>query len=947
MDIVGGAPPARVIEGRVIPAAGHAAGGLKVEVMDADQLEAAPLGSGATQPSGAFRVTYAAGAYAGRHGRFPDVYLLVYDHAGRVVAITRGAVVRNVRGAHEVRVWLSPAPETIRAVPTVRVGRRLVEREVLDALEPAAAERAGGDAPAGAGDAGDSIRALFERLGASPGEDLSDNFCQTPRLRLLQEIGRFKEWDGRSLERVASALTGNLETHKFQHPCPPFVIHFNLDKNDKGPVDPKTSNSPILLPGTQVPVGSTSEAGPPDYVQKICFWLHFALAAYTRPPMALRTPLGGRDIHVFVNPFGASATDGAIFVRNSFSDDRLACTLIHELMHLVQEAYEPKVQGEWHEGREGGAVLAEDFLADAINRYIAEAGTFLRRFGSLADPAQCISRLDYRQALFLKYLAEQHSDRLAGGSDPAAGLQSYRVLLEKFEEFGFVTEAVEKAVSVTSWYQSLFRFDYLDQGELDLASSETLLGNFWLACYLKDLGAAGLEPRFDFMENREPSLAHTIFQTGTPVTGLAPVARAAQAKLRMLGTVTLGSGPGSSVPPFGARFFRVFVAREVESVRVRFAAAGGFRRPLAQIILVEREGQALAIRDIFRSDRMSWDRTMANDREGKLLDHLVVIVGGTENGGAFSLSAQDVPPTPEVMVTAWNRPPGRHYEVDPLDWAWGWVSPDLWVDNDHNGEADLGVVEGMNNRLCVRLHNQGNAEATGIQVELSFQAASGRPIETAWQPVRNSAGQVQVITGESLTPQRSREFVVEWDPGRVPPGQHFNVRAVVTVPGDPNTDDKRAITGFSTVAVPQDGANVELVRRAFHGREDVKVVVARRSQAAGVVLPGELDKVNARGAISGTDRLDTLCVRPAATAAGLADAQEQLDRAVEAGASPAASWKPLTLPDPLGHYPIDPRTLPRGTDADGLITVTHVNEGKVIGGFTWAVRNARGAAPGG
>jgi hypothetical protein len=52
------------------------------------------------------------------------------------------------------------------------------------------------------------------------------------------------------------------------------------------------------------------------------------------------------------------------------------------------------------------------------------------------------------------------------------------------------------------WYQSFFRFGYLDAARLDETSSETLLGNFWLACYLKDLGTAVPDRRFDFMVRR-------------------------------------------------------------------------------------------------------------------------------------------------------------------------------------------------------------------------------------------------------------------------------------------------------------------------------------------------------------------------------------------------------------------------------------------------------------
>jgi hypothetical protein len=63
------------------------------------------------------------------------------------------------------------------------------------------------------------------------------------------------------------------------------------------------------------------------------------------------------------------------------------------------------------------------------------------------------------------------------------------------------------------WYQDLYEFSYLDAARLDELSSETLLGNFWLACYLKDLGVGIPDRRFDFMEDEAASAADDIFPT--------------------------------------------------------------------------------------------------------------------------------------------------------------------------------------------------------------------------------------------------------------------------------------------------------------------------------------------------------------------------------------------------------------------------------------------------
>ena len=44
-----------------------------------------------------------------------------------------------------------------------------------------------------------------------------------------------------------------------------------------------------------------------------------------------------------------------------------------------------------------------------------------------------------------------------------------------------------------------------------------------------------------------------------------------------------------------------------------------------------------------------------------------------------------------------------------------------------------------------------------------------------------------------------------------------------------------------------------------------------------------------------------------------------------------------TRPDPFGHYPTHPRALPPGLGKVPLITIAHVVDGKVQGGFTWAI----------
>jgi hypothetical protein len=59
-----------------------------------------------------------------------------------------------------------------------------------------------------------------------------------------------------------------------------------------------------------------------------------------------------------------------------------------------------------------------------------------------------------------------------------------------------------------------------------------------------------------------------------------------------------------------------------------------------------------------------------------------------------------------------------------------------------------------------------------------------------------------MLTGLSLAAGASGAFSVDWAP--VPSGRshHFCIRAVVSVAGDPNTDNKRVLSNFGNVVLP-------------------------------------------------------------------------------------------------------------------------------------------------
>jgi hypothetical protein len=167
------------------------------------------------------------------------------------------------------------------------------------------------------------------------------------------------------------------------------------------------------MPGTGTVVGATTNAAgsPPDYIQRLCFWLQRAYNAYTNLPFGLRSPSGSVTVDVIVDPGYGHGGKNHMTIDRALSNDLLAWVSVHELMHVIQAEYETSgTAGGWYGGStEGGAVLGEDTVCDAINRYAAEADNFRR--GTCATPKpRC--KPSYKLSLFLKYLSEQQSGRV-------------------------------------------------------------------------------------------------------------------------------------------------------------------------------------------------------------------------------------------------------------------------------------------------------------------------------------------------------------------------------------------------------------------------------------------------------------------------------------------------------------------------------------------------------
>jgi hypothetical protein len=505
----------------------------------------------------------------------------------------------------------------------------------------------------------------------------------------------------------------------------------------------------------------------------------------------------------------------------------------------------------------------------------------------------------------------------------------YRTIIEECSTGSYSTADVRDALRLLPWYQDFYEMHYLDPARLDLTSAETTLGNYMLACYLKDLGVNVPERRFDFIEDEE-----NIFfdeAVGLPAMGTAP-----SVTLAGSGTVAPGSSVSFSntVPEFGSRYYEVAVDPALTNVEVQFTAAAGLTSSLFQIVLIDEDN---AVREIYRTDRASYAKRFANTLGGKRLSKVVLVATGAASSGNFSVSVNPAAAAPNVMVTRWHSALKSEIEIDSRNWAWTWVSPDIWVDNDGDGAADGQVFFNFNNNLFIRLHNKGNAAASGIGVQFFYQDASGGLSNAGWLPVENTSGVTQTLSGLSLAAESSNQWSVDWSPAPSGASNHFCIRAIVTVPGDPNTDNKRVLSNFGNVVVKFGGFfDIRLLRRnldRLRPREVAMTVVPRLTPEYQL---SPRDLVEQRGLVlqPGEVARDAIRVLHRPVKEQIAH-KEHRERDGHHVCNPPVPN--LLAPDPHGHYEADPRALPPGVKGRPMLTVVHLVDGLPQGGVTFMV----------
>ena len=888
------------------------------------------LGSAKTGKDGSYEIAL--------QGQCEPVFFSVQDSRKRELLSTRHAplAIRARRWAANLEIPAGVLRELTgkKLRPTVLVGALSLDAENLSKAEP---EVVLNIARIMVGQKIDrSARARIEALSPDliPQRYTAKTLCGTQILRTIDALIQRKQWPreiGLTIDRILSMREFGFGG--FVELCPNFAI--NYDTTGAAAVDPSTAAANVIDPGTANVIGMLPAGGAPTYIKLVCFWLERALNSYTSPPFSMLNPAGGGRIQVYINtaPFG-SAGATAFYLNNALAPDLLCAVAVHELFHMVQFQYGGS--GAWgYSLTEGGAVFAEDSAADSMNRYLDEACTNFNGVGVQSNPNTSLVSAGYKCSLFFRYVAEQHSPLITAMDEPKIGVETYRTILERCSAGSYSTADVKQAIQTLPWYQNFYEFDYLDAAKLDLTSNEITFGNYVLACYLKDLGTSMPDRRFDFMEDDDNIYIDDVLRAtvnpGLPsnTTLIPPV---------LSGTATITSAMGASfsgsVNEFATRYYELTIDPTAANVTITWTAGAGLTSCVFQLALIDEDGN---VRDIHRSDRTSYSKFITSIRAGKRLTKILCAVSGANSSGSFTVSVSPASPAADVMVTRWHSLVGHEYHIDSRNWAWTWVSPDIWVDNDGDGIADGIVFFNFNNQVQIRLHNKGNAAASGLSVNFWYQDASGGLSDAAWMPVQDTLGTTQVLTGLSVAADSSAVFTVNWSPAPSGTSHHFCIRAVVSS-ADANTDNKRLLSNFGNVVMMfSRHIDIDLVRRnPLDWHAPVEMVVVPRMAKDFELSPRDLKALGPLALAPGETIQDRLRVTHRPIKAVQEHAHDARTTAFRANADP----------DPTGNYPVDPDSLPPGVSKMPMITVVHRVDGRALGGVTFLLTPSRqGAHP--
>jgi len=607
--------------------------------------------------------------------------------------------------------------------------------------------------------------------------------CGAPRLALLYAIADHKGWAGATAQidvavfREASSFDGTFAT-----------AHTEILFATSGPaaVDTDGSAATVKIPySDRIIAQLPDDQRIPTYVRRLGVYLEYAFDVFCHG-FGFADPTGFRTQPVTVR-IDQTATAGPlqVVVPSRLTAELLSAYASHELFHVFQYSINHPtgraLDGSWYRALfEGGAVFAEDATADALNRYLLEAGTAFKGSGLLADPTQPLDTSDYKAAFFWRYVTEQ----LSMTREP--DWPAYRRVFSAMTT-AWSTSDLERALEREPGLDGVPCFRparVQDAPDGEILSAQTVFGNFALACYLKDFMGATRDRRFEVVENDDKQEYYRAI-TGE-IAEAPPMARVAS------------SGPWrvhrsgltfeSTVAPFSHHVLPLDVAGEVPALEVRF---GGDAALAGHSLFQALEICGDTVRDILRWDHADVMRRLAITRDGSSLTRLVLIVSGRDLTGTapFRVAVTPEVAAPDVMVTRWNCRRRTEYELDRRTLGAPWTSPDVAV---AGGGAP---VPGVDNTIEVTVHNRGAVDAHGVVVTLQYQPGAPASLRrAAWAEATGVGGRRAEATLRRVPAGGSELARLAWMPPAGLAGADVCLRVAVVAPGDPNTDNKTALS---------------------------------------------------------------------------------------------------------------------------------------------------------
>ncbi len=779
---------------------------LLVEAYDYDLLYDQKLGAATTDAEGKFRITFHTRDFRRLFERHPDIYLKIWNQQGVLIHSTRSQLRVNAGKKESYLIELPRPPERGKGM---LIGGILVDKGAFAGMTP---EAIGALAAAYYGEPlNNKTQELLEAVNPQlldpirrRHRSLDTHCCLTPFMTFVEAAWRHRQAPAGLLEkfdRQRFNCPGGHEVHETAH----FRIHYQRWRQ---PIEFWEPASGAVLPADtpavevrrfhddeQVIGMTVADCGVPNYIQQVAIWLEYVYKRYVRD-FEFPDPLPAqKKLKVLVRYLpGASGCAGRNFIEisNDLNARSLAGAIVHQLFHAVQATCLASTSNAPFEDwapflLEGLPLLMEDLLNNNLKRWISDANTFLNHTG---EPVS-LPYLQRESILFWKYMTEQYTSTVSASGQRARGAD---VVGKVLKSIAFNGRADIRALKFL-WqqdsgpyrlprYGSMCCFQRSEPLAQDIFTTETAFGNWLVANFMQFFNRQkGFDQRFTYFDAQGEAPGGTSL---SPLASIEEIDWPDHDKLSING----------ELPAWAARYHLIRLEKELNTAVVTLDQTT-IEKPLIHLLqLVDDKGE-FRIHDMSKFDGPFRKSINCTD-----LDALVLIIGATDSGGRYLVQVSNSEPVSDVMITRWNCRQGKEYEFNPANGAWHWLSPDLWVDNEHDGKTAGALRPGSANRLWVRLRNKGTADASNISLRCFWQEASPNPQEKQWQPVHTSPeGKTATLDRLSLRAGETKCWAVDWYiPAAMPATcRGYALKVSVYSPDDRNSDNKTAISNYAVM----------------------------------------------------------------------------------------------------------------------------------------------------